>query len=92
MSASDDAGRAEILGRLGAVIEESASEDVDWSGVGEATTLDSFGFDSLAVLDLIFDLEQEFGVQIPAETMLSMKTVGNLVTFLAETGGEEKGG
>lgn len=87
MSAPDDAARAGILARLGEVIEESASEDVDWSGVTEATTLDSFGFDSLAVLDLIFDLEQEFGVQIPAETMLRLKTVGELVTFIAENGG-----
>jgi acyl carrier protein len=86
MSASD-AERAEILGRLGTVIEESATEDVDWTVVTAATALDSFGFDSLAVLDLIFDLEQEFGVQIPAETMLRMKTVGDLVAYLADGGG-----
>ncbi|MEZ5330827.1 MAG: phosphopantetheine-binding protein [Thermoanaerobaculia bacterium] len=87
MSASDNADRAGILERLGAVLEESATEEVDWSTVDESTTLESFGFDSLAVLDLIFDLEQEFGVQIPAETMIRMKTVGDLVTFLEESGG-----
>jgi acyl carrier protein len=74
--------RSEILEQLGSVIEESSVEDVDWSTVTENHTLESFGFDSLAVLDLIFDLESEFGVQINAEDILGMKTVGELVTFL----------
>lgn len=87
MTASDDAGRTGILEDLRAVLEESATEEVDWSEMDEATELDSFGFDSLAVLDLIFDLEQKFGVQIPAETMLRMKTVGDLVSLLEEGGG-----
>ena len=74
--------RSETFEQLGAVIEESSVEDVDWSTVSEEQTLESFGFDSLAVLDLIFDLESEFGVQIKAEEILEMKTVGELVTFL----------
>lgn len=74
--------RDEIFQQLGSVIEESSVEDVDWSTVTEENTLESFGFDSLAVLDLIFDLEAEFSVQIKAEEVLEMKTVGELVTFL----------
>jgi acyl carrier protein len=74
--------RSDVFEQLGSVIEESSVEDVDWSTVTEDRTLESFGFDSLAVLDLIFDLEAEFGVQIKAEDILEMKTVGELVTFL----------
>lgn len=74
--------RAEILKRLGTVIEESASEDVDWSDVDETTTLESFGFDSLSVLDLIFDLDQEFGTEIEAAELLKMNTLGDLITYL----------
>ena len=74
--------RDEIFRQLGEVIVESAVEDVDWSTVNEDNTLESFGFDSLAVLDLIFDLESEFDVQIKAEEILEMKTIGDLVTFL----------
>lgn len=83
MSASDSAERAAIVKRLGAVLEESATEEIEWSAVDESTTLESFGFDSLAVLDLIFDLEQEFGVQISAETMIRLRTVGEVVSLLA---------
>jgi acyl carrier protein len=78
--------RAEILERLGQVVEESSAEDVDWSLVSEATTLESFGFDSLAVLDLIFDLDQEFGAEIEAKDIVGMKTIGDLITFLEERG------
>ena len=74
--------RDEIFQQLGEVIEESSVEDVDWSTVTEEHTLESFGFDSLAVLDLIFDIESEFGVQLKAEEVLEMKTVGELVTYL----------
>ena len=75
--------REEILKRLGRVLEESM-DDLDWSSVTEETTLESFGFDSLAVLDLIFDLEQELGVEISAAEILRMKTTGDLVTFVEE--------
>lgn len=74
--------RREILARVGEAVEESSAEEIDWAAVTEETTVESFGFDSLAVLDLIFDLKQEFGVQIPVEEMLAMKTTGDLVTYL----------
>lgn len=74
--------RKDILKRLGDVIAESASEEVDWSTVDEDTTLESFGFDSLSVLDLIFDLDQEFGTEIEAAELLKMSTLGHLITYL----------
>lgn len=74
--------RKDIFERLGRVIEASSADDVDWSAVSEDTALETFGLDSLAVLDLIFDLEQELNVEIPAPKMLEMKTTGDLVTFL----------
>jgi acyl carrier protein len=76
--------RAEILERLHSVMEESSVDEVDWADVDESTSIESFGFDSLSVLDLIFDLEQEYGVQIQPEEMPAIKQVGDLVTFLVE--------
>lgn len=77
--------RDEILERLGGVMEQSSVEDFDWSAVDEQTEISTFGFDSLSVLDLIFDIEQEFGIQIQAEEMMSIKRIGDLVTFLQES-------
>ncbi|HEY6256195.1 MAG TPA: phosphopantetheine-binding protein [Xanthobacteraceae bacterium] len=44
-------------------------------------TLDSLGLESLDVLEIAFDLEQRFGVEIPfnANTKLEFDTVGDLV-------------
>ncbi|MEM9408943.1 MAG: acyl carrier protein [Acidobacteriota bacterium] len=79
--------RQGIFDRIGTVIDDSALEDVEWADVSEQTKIESFGFDSLAVLDLLFDLEQEFGVAIEAKEMLALPTVGELVTLLGERGG-----
>ena len=76
--------RKELFDRIGKVIEESAVEEVDWGEVGEETPIESFGFDSLSVLDLLFALEQEFGVEIEAKEILKIETVGEMITFLGE--------
>lgn len=78
------ASREQIRKQLETVMEQSSAEDVDWSTVSDETTIDTFGFDSLSVLDLLFDLEQEFSTQIQAEDMLNIKCVGDLVDFLGE--------
>lgn len=76
--------RQQIRQRLEDVLDQSSAEAVDWSVVTDETTIESFGFDSLSVLDLLFDLEQEFSIQIQAEDMLNIKSVGDLVDFLGE--------
>ena len=75
----------DILERLGGVIAESAAEEVDWSIVTADTTVEAFGFDSLSVLDLIFELDQEFGTEIEAAELLKMVTLGDLVNYLERT-------
>ena len=80
--------RENIFKRLGDVIEESSAEDVEWSEVTEDTPIESFGFDSLTVLDLIFDLDQEFGTEIQAGEVLQMNTVGDMITYLEQATAE----
>ena len=72
----------EILECLGKVIRESSVEDVDWSKVDENTTIDSLGFDSLAILDLLYDVEQEFGVSIDAKDVVHIRTVGAMASLI----------
>jgi acyl carrier protein len=76
--------REQIRQRLEGVMDQSSAEEVEWSTVTDETTIESFGFDSLSVLDLLFDLEQEFSIAIEAEDMLEIKRVGDLVDFLCE--------
>ena len=72
----------EILERLGKVIEESSVQDVDWNQVDENTTIDSLGFDSLSILDLLYDVEQEFEINIDAKDVVHVKTVGAMASFI----------
>ena len=74
--------RQEIFERIRNVVAESSASEVDLDNVTEDTTIAELGFDSLAVLDLLFDLEQEFGIQITAEQIQQIATVAELVTFL----------
>jgi acyl carrier protein len=74
--------RPDILKRLVAVVAESASAPVDAASVTETSSLESFGVDSLVLIDLIFDVEQEFGVKLAAEELTAMRTMGDLVSHL----------
>ncbi len=74
--------RAEILRRLTTVIASSSTAPIDADEVAETTDLLSFGVDSLILVDLIFDLEQEFGVRLRAEELTSMRLMGDLISHL----------
>lgn len=68
--------------RLLAVLTDSLPDAPDPTTVTAETPLDSFGVDSLVLIDLIFDLEQEFGVRLTAEELMSLRTIGDLTRHL----------
>jgi acyl carrier protein len=74
---------AEAMAKLQAVISKASPKPVDWKSVNPETTISSIGFDSLSMLDLIYDIQQGFGVEFDAEQMAGVRTVGDLVRFLA---------
>ncbi len=76
--------RSELLARLRGVLEDSATEPIDWSVLSEETTVESLGFDSLSILDVLYGIEQEFGIELDASDVMDLQTVGELVTLLAE--------
>jgi acyl carrier protein len=74
--------RQEILKRLVGIISVSVSTPIDPSQVTEATSLESFSVDSLALIDLIFDVEQEFGVKLAVGRLVGMRNMSDLVTHI----------
>ena len=76
--------RQEIYDRLGEILKESSASEVDWSTVNEETTIEALGFDSLTILDLLFDIDEKFDLETNAKDILEIGTVGEMVTFLAE--------
>lgn len=76
--------REEILERLKGVMEEAATEPIDWSKVEASTSLEGLGFDSLAILDVLYGVEQEFEIEVDAEEVTDLETLGELLTALEE--------
>ncbi len=74
--------REKVLEILGGIFQESSTVEFDWSTVQDDTTIEELGFDSLTILDLLFDLEEALGLQIEAREMLNISTVGELLDHL----------
>jgi acyl carrier protein len=56
---------------------------VDADGITmESKLVDDLKADSLDVVELIMDLEQEFDIEIPDEELPKVRTVGDIVEYL----------
>jgi acyl carrier protein len=78
--------KPEIVDKLREMMKQTSQENVDWDSVTTESNIESLGFDSLAILDLIYDIQQEFGLEFDAEEMAGVDTVGKLADFLKEKG------
>ncbi len=75
-----------IIDRLRDILRESSEEDRDWSEVGADTSIESLGFDSLSILDLLYDVDQEFDIHLEASEVIDLRTVGEIAALLKERG------
>ncbi|MCI8441439.1 MAG: acyl carrier protein [Provencibacterium sp.] len=65
--------------------------DVDEELVtSEASVTDDLGADSLDLVDLVMELENEFDVEIPDEDIQSIKTVGDIVAYIEKLNAEKE--
>ena len=72
--------RDEILQRVLAGLEPLAPEGVE---LDEDTDLvQTMGLDSVKVLDMLLDIEDDFDVEVPLEALVDVNTVGQLVTVV----------
>ena len=72
----------EIIDKLRAMMRKTSQAQVDWDSVNADSSIASLGFDSLSILDLVYDIQQEFGFDFEAEELVGIKTVGQLAAFL----------
>lgn len=52
----------------------------------ESNFRDDLGVDSLDLFELVMSLEEEYDIEIPAEDLASLKTVGDVVNYLQDNG------
>ena len=69
------AGLKELLQRHKQIKADPASLTLD-------TRIDQIGFDSLSILDFIYDIEDRFRIQTQMADLVGMTTVGDLVRYV----------
>ncbi len=73
--------RQEIFNKVKALIIDELQ--VDEAKVTEDATFESdLGADSLDAIEMITGIEDEFGISIPDEDAMQLRTVGAIVDFL----------
>lgn len=76
-----------MLERMREMIAEQLS--VDEESITEASSFkDDLGADSLDLFELVMALEDEYSVEIPAEDLQNLLTVGDVMNYLKEKGVE----
>ncbi|HIQ92068.1 MAG TPA: acyl carrier protein [Candidatus Copromonas avistercoris] len=77
-----------MLEKMKEIIADQLSVDADT--ITEATSFkDDLGADSLDLFELVMALEDEYSVEIPADDLQQMATVGDVINYLKGKGVEE---
>ncbi len=76
--------REEVFSKVKDLLAQSIGEDKADSITEDALLMDDLGLDSLETMDLIMNLESEFGISIPDEDIEKIKTVGDVVNYIME--------
>lgn len=73
--------KKELLEKVKVIIYEKL--DVDEVDITESTRFkDDLNADSLDLFELVMELEDEFGVEIPSEDLEKLESVGDVLNFL----------
>ena len=76
-----------MLEKVIAIVAEGLG--VEASNLNAETTFESLGADSLDLFELVMALEDEYSVEIPAEDLQNLATVGDVMKYLKDKGVEE---
>jgi acyl carrier protein len=74
--------RDEIVVGLRDLLTRQEQVKVDVSSITENTRLDRIGFDSISILDFIYDVEDRFRIQTEIADLVAMERVSDLIDYL----------
>ncbi len=74
--------RDEIVVGLRDLLTRQEQVKADVSSITEHTRLDRIGFDSISILDFIYDVEDRFHVQTEIADLVTMERVSDLIDYL----------
>ncbi len=67
----------EVQSKVIALVAKSKS--LDPASLGPATTFDELAIDSLDKINLSFEVEEVFAIQIPDNSLNSLRTIGDVI-------------
>ncbi len=57
--------------------------DLDMGEINKTAVLtDDLGIDSFSSIEVVYDLENKFGIEIPEKDLADVKTVDDIVTYI----------
>ena len=63
---------------------------IDADSISETSSFkEDLGVDSLDLFELVMELEEEFGIEIPSEDLENLATVADVIDYLKNKGVEE---
>lgn len=74
--------REQIVTALGELLEQQEQIKVDITELTPDSRLDQLGFDSLSVLDFLYDVENRFKVPVEIADLVALERVDELVEYL----------
>ena len=78
----------DMLEKMREIIAEQLNCDGETIGL-ETNFKDDLGADSLDLFELVMALEEEYGLEIPAEELSDVETVGDIIEYLKNKGVED---
>ena len=70
-----------MLDKIKNIVVEQLMVDAD-QVTEDASFVDDLGADSIAVMEIVMELEGEYGVEVPTEDILTLKTVNDIVAYI----------
>ena len=78
----------DMLEKMREIIAEQLNCDGETIGL-DTSFKDDLGADSLDLFELVMALEEEYGLEIPAEELSDVETVGDINEYLKNKGVED---
>ena len=74
--------RDEIVANLKDLLRRQKQVKIDVDAIAMDTRLDRIGFDSLSILDFMYDVEDHFKVRIEIADLVRLERVKDLIDYL----------
>jgi len=77
-----DLGRDELRTALADLIASQPDLEVDVQAIEESTKIEDIGFDSISILDFMYEIEGKFGIELAVRDLVEMVQVKDLLDHL----------